>query len=387
MVFVAYSAGGLTSSLYGVICQISENNISYGNSTVLSGAYYCGKTISVTKLSSSKVLIAHTYVPNSNYPNQIHLYAIVCAISGTSITAGTDTKIVSNSEAGRYNIQAITLTSNKVIILHRQGEYTSQTNAGAIVCTISGTTITAGTGKSLQTGYCLGATSMFGIALNKSKVLVAYRDNGVKLAAQICTISGTAITLGTETQVSTIEYSGLGLSIAKLEENKAIISHQATTDGCAYAIVCTISGTTITAGTDTKIGITPNTSGDSNFKITTSIVAIDANTIFAFYSYNTDYMLYGVLCLIDGTNISIKRNIQLSSVYYSGKVISAAILDKNNIFVAHSKTADYQLYGTLVDSSLEVLIKKITSSAEEIKGIAIASATSGQLAQIKKPNV
>ena len=96
--------------------------------------------------------------------------------------------------------------------------------------------------------------------------------------------------------------------------------------------------------------------------------------------------LYLRLCTINETILTLDNKTQLSSVENSGSTISAVALSENNIFIGHSYGADNYLYG-MVLGYLANLVKTITSSTEEISGIAITSGQAGEMVQVKKPNV
>ena len=87
--FAAYGYGS-SGYLYGKVLTISDSSISEGTAVALSSTTNAGRVISAVALSSTSVFIAHSYGSNQ------YLYGIVCTISGTSITAGTDRSFAQN---------------------------------------------------------------------------------------------------------------------------------------------------------------------------------------------------------------------------------------------------------------------------------------------------
>lgn len=132
--FVAYGYGS-SGYLYGKVLTISDSSISEGTAVALSSTTNAGRVISAVALSSTSVFIAHSYGSNQ------YLYGIVCTISGTTITAGTDTALVSTAGAGAA-ISATNYSFSNVFIAHSSD--TTNYYLNGIACTISSTTITKG---------------------------------------------------------------------------------------------------------------------------------------------------------------------------------------------------------------------------------------------------
>jgi len=286
----------------------------------VSNSYY---HISAVALSDTKVFIAHR--------NGSYLYGIVCTINGTTITAGTDTQLSTGGTSYQY-ASSVALSDNKVFVAHRYGSYLY-----GIVCTIDGTTITAGTDTQLSTGSSAYSYAS-AVSLGENKVFVAYCYNSSYLGCIVCEINGTTITIGTETQLSTKGSSYEYASAVSLSENKVFVAHRnggSSNSSYLNGIVCTIDGTTITAGTDTTISST------SNASYYASAVALNDNKVFVAHRYGS--YLGGVVCTIDGTTITAGTDTTLVSINYSYEYASAVALSNNKIFIAH-RSGSY-LYG------------------------------------------
>ena len=250
--------------------------------------------------------------------NNYYLYAMVCIISGTSITPGTDTELSSNVGTGR-KISAVALSENKIFVTH------------------------------MDTNF-----KLFGIA---------------------CTISGMTISKGTDTQLSSLLQSGDVFSSAKLSENKVVIAHCATEYYHLYGVVCIITGTTINVATDTVLST--EYSGR-----TISIVALNAEKVLILHNKSTNNYLYRMLCAISNTSITAGMDIQLSSVAGSGFNISAVKLNEALVFIVHGNT---DLLGMTLDYFLN-LVKKVILSEERIDGVAITGGQAGELVTTVRPD-
>lgn len=274
-VFVAYSSSD--AYLYGVICTIDDKNVTVSNATQLSSISNSGYMYkSVTVLDNNTVFIAHS-VGSSFY-----LYGLICTINDTEITTGTDTKLSSESYSG-FLVATTKLTNNKIFV------------------TISSS----------------GSTYLYGM---------------------VCTIDGIEITTGTKTQVGTKEDYIYNLSVVALNENKIFITYgsDSSSNYYLYGIICTIEGTGITRGISTLIGKT------TFYESTATTVLLSENKVFVvrLLNNNDDYYLYGLVCTIDGTEITTGTDTQLFKSKYSLEYskISAVTLDKDKIFIVDTKS-------------------------------------------------
>ena len=205
-----------------------------------------GEHITAVKLSSDKVFIV--YERASTY--SARMYCIVCTISGYIITKGTEIELSLGAGTVISSISASALSEDKVFIAHHI--YNSgANNLYGIVCTISGTTITKGTATSLSS--MSNSIHISIITLSTEKVFIAYLYGSYTyLYGIVCTINGSTITAGTNTQLSSINSSGLGVSAILISNNRIFIAHS------NYGLVCTISGTIIIKGIDARLNTISN---------------------------------------------------------------------------------------------------------------------------------
>lgn len=295
-------------------------------------------------------------------------YAVVCTINNDmTITVGT--KIVLHSEATN-TVSATLISQDKVFIV---SSYSVNYPLSVIVCTISNSTITVGTLQKITSCYFYGG----GLEVKKlsdNKVIIAFAyfktSQNYNLYGIICTVSGTNITVGTNTQLSSDYYSAYAISIVILSESKIFIAHSNSTNYYLYGMICTVSGTTITVETDVKLS-EQNIIGK---KI--SAVLLEDNRVLIAHGYGDNSYLCGMLCKINDTKIEIEMDVQLDEKTNSSKII-ASLLSNNNIFVAYDYSA------TVL--TISKLVLPVTTPTDNIYGVAKDNGTEGDMIDIYRP--
>ena len=357
-VFIAHGTNSEDASgnkLIGVVCTISGTTITAGTHTQLSTRNWAGSRISLVALSSTKVFIAHSYGSSTA---SYTLYGLVCDISGTTITTGSDVSVVDTNYSG-YAMSVTRLSSTKVFIAYcnnSSGRYLY-----GIVCTVSDTTIAQGTktklnGDTTYTGSCVSATT-----LSSTKVFIAhsYSTSGY-LYGMVCIISDTTITHGTDTALVT-ENTGFHISAVALSSTKVFIAH-ALVNNYLWGIVCTISDATITKGTDTLL----KDSLHSAYTLFVSKYTSDSALILHGTSDTaSSSYLYGMICPVSGTTITAGADVKISDVAYSGAVFSSVFLDSEKLFVAHSGTSNYVMWGRMLKAENNALTNQFTTTNYE----------------------
>jgi hypothetical protein len=188
--------------------------------------------ISACALTDSKVLVAYQDGGNLKYGT-----AVVLTIDGTTITAGTEITFQDTNVDVNY-ISAVALSDSKALVVYQGG-----VNSSAKVLTIAGTTITVGTEINFEGGS--GTLYPSAVALTDSKVLVAYQDfdNSRYGTAIVFTVDGTTITAGTAKvfDYNTTTYP----SLVAFSETSTLVAYN---NGLSSYSSIEVSGTTITAG-------------------------------------------------------------------------------------------------------------------------------------------
>ncbi len=209
--------------------------------------------IAVAQIGTNKIIAVNK--------SQVHyIRARVATISGTTFTWGSAVQVYTDG-ANFYikGFHVTSLGTDKAVIVYRSSE--TGYNGKAVVATVSGTTITlGGTHYDIDSANGIDNTAPVKVAqLNTDKFIALYTDNtDWEGKARAGTVSGTTITFGSVTRYSDEwcpQYRGV--AVAPLGTDKAIAFYtNPECDGYIKAVACTVSGTTITWGTIVTIDTT-----------------------------------------------------------------------------------------------------------------------------------
>lgn len=165
--------------------------------------------------------------------------------TGTSVTAGSSTTLESNITSissaahGEKALWADQLATNKFIAVYRNWS----NGLRAVVGTVSGTTITAGTPITLG-AFNVGAGASV-VAIDTDRAVIARYDGANTISLDMITVSGTTITDNGETSVTTQILDDVQPGMCKTGTNKfALVT---TNQGSQTEVtIFSVSGTTIT---------------------------------------------------------------------------------------------------------------------------------------------
>jgi hypothetical protein len=217
----------------------------------------------------------------------------------------------------------------------------------ARVATVSGTSVSFGSATSFGStgnyGYVTSGSSTTGIVAN-SPITGA---NSGKLVATALTISGTTITAGSETVLDALP-SGDPFGIQAVSATSAIAAYFAPTTSYLKAVGMTISGTTITVGT--PVTLTAYTTAFNNYDCGPVMAAISGNQVFipTINQTASPSTLLGQILTISGTTVT-------SSI--TGTILSTAPRFPTVTYLGSSKLAVG--YG---DSTTRISAKVLTLS-------------------------
>lgn len=329
------SVGDFVEFINGVA---SQTTVTSADTPISSKTNRDGWRISATALDENKVFIAHSS------STSFYLHGVIVTINGTTITAGADTQLSTTASYTGEAISAVALDESKVFIVHNGGA--SNYHLTSTLCTISGTTITVASTKDLSTTKATGY-SISTELLSSDKVFIAHRyDSSNKyLYGMVVTISGTTITPGTDTKLQASNYAGASVSTCKVLSNLIFVAHSLNSSYSLYALRCSISGTTITASSSTQL----MTSTNSGYVISTCLrsTGTDGGYVFVAHSDSADYLLYGFVCSVSKTSISRGTDYLINSTAYAGYNVSTCLLPNNKVFIAHCRTSSYYLNGVI----------------------------------------
>ena len=330
------------NSNYGtaVIATISGTGtaatVSFGSEYVFNDASTLD--ISAVALSETKVLIAYRDVGNSNKGT-----AIIATISGSTITHGSEYVF---NDASTDFISA-TKTSENVLIAYRD---VGNSNKGtAIMANISGNTITYGSEHVFNNG---DAPQIHAGTLASDKALITFDNvlNSGRGTACVATVSGLTISFGASTVFESGSPNYTNLTV--LGSSLAVTSYEIEDDDWeAYVRPLTISGTTVTAGTRSNIGVGHDEEGIAYGA--GAAAALDSTHVVVIYRDN-DNSGYGTTKIgtVSGTGASAtvtfgpKKGFNQSSIC----AVSAARLDRIHALITYRDDAN--LYGTAIVATI-----------------------------------
>jgi hypothetical protein len=209
--------------------------------------------LNIVKLSDTKVVVVFRHQGDNNTPK-----AFVVDINGNTMTAGTFYTIVAGDA---YSVRAKNIDGTRFVTTYWKS------SQGAIrIGSVSGTVITFGTATNYE-GNSIGDP----VPLDGTRIFIPYRNQSFSNLAysRVISISGTTITSVGASQVP-FPQTGGNSTVANfiraelIQTNKVIIAYKNETSntsggGRSYALVATISGTTITYDSNQIVNNDPET--------------------------------------------------------------------------------------------------------------------------------
>lgn len=286
------------NGIFAVVASISGTVVTYGT-TVLVRSNFSPQTASICALSSTLCLVGYETTAGNLFGTR------TLSISGTTITVNAEVTNVAVSQI--ISVRALTSTTALAVF-----------NADAVVISVAGTVPSFGTPASIGLSANYRSLSI----LSSTKAIVLYDGTSSYPTANVISVSGTTVTVGSALVIQSVATNQL-TSVIGLSATTAI----AEITGAANVIQVvplTISGSTVTAGTVTSLTTATISSAPQ------AATAIDGTSGIALYSnaagagvgvaaiYNASVLATGsVTTLVPGTNIA-----RMSGVF----------LDTNKIF-------------------------------------------------------
>lgn len=371
-VFIAHQYNNSTQNVAGIVCTISGANITYGTDTQLNdiGNNKCYLPSKLLLLENGNVFIPYT--TSSGY----RVHGMLVSIDGSVITVEADTNL--NNMAGSSSLSAELLPNGNIFIAHA---YNTNYHLYGMIVNVNGTTITAGTDTAISTTQNSGEVISTELLAN-GNVFIAHSNAYYKtLTAMVVSISGTTITAGTNVQLSSVNYSGLVISTCLLKNGNVFVAHKYDdTNHYLYGVVCSINGTTVTKGTDTAI----STAKYSGYSI--SVEPLPNNKAFILHSSSltSTYTLYGIIINTDGIAITLGQDTPMNVTQSSGYSLSSLLLKNDTLFVIHGQTqSQYMLYAQIwgIDYDNNIPTNNISTTEYETQ---VRKVTTGQFDGIAK---
>ena len=350
------------SYLYGMLCTITDKNITIEEDKCIDSNSNTGIYFSAELLEENKVFVTYKYVAGErNFIN-----ATILTITDT-IQIGTNEQI---DNAMLDNICLTKLNSNKVLIA-----YTLNFNLYGIVCTISNTTITVGTRTKMA-----DADKIWQIVANENMVLILYKgkDNAY-LCGATCTINGTSIAPQNYTVLSALDSVTQAVYAVLINSNTVFIAYSSGINNYLYGLICTIANTTMTVNTETQLSIQKHSAQ------AISVIKNSENKIIILHSNGTERHLCATAIEIDSNTIIVRNTEILSAIEEYAYAISATLIGAD-IFIAHNNNADTnKLHGIVIEPTIVPEVQTATQQ-DKIFGIATTKAIDGQVVKVVRPN-
>ena len=315
----------------GTVEAVTNGGNTAGSDAQFEGASVYG-VVSAYDSTSGKIVVVYSDVGNS-----FHGTVAIGTVSGTSISFGTP--VVFYTDTTDWPAVSYDVNADRVVISWQAG---GAANYGyAIVGTVSGTSISFGTGVEFN-----AASTQFNVIsydANAQKVLLTYHGTSSYGYSIVGTVSGTSISFGTAV-VFNSAYTSNPASVYDSNAQKVVIGYgNSGSSGAGTAIVATISGTSVSYGTPTEFQ-----PGASNAYISLAFDSVN-NKIAVIYedTASTNYG-HGIVGTVSGTSISFGASVVFSAatttfISATYNVAAASIL----IFFR-----DTPLNGTIVSASI-----------------------------------
>lgn len=201
-------------------------------------------------------------------------------------------------------------------------------NLFASILTISGNSITEGTRVILASSIGSNIKIVRATKTRDNQVFAVYTyGSNMYLYGIALSVSGSAITAGTATSLSSTQNYGYYADITTLADGKVFVSHPHSNNSQSipYGMVCMMSGANYISniGTDTQIGATLN--GVNTLYAKTGTIDSDNALITGVSGGDSGNTLYGVIATISNTTITVGTNQQIK--YDSSAIFRAQYSD------------------------------------------------------------
>jgi hypothetical protein len=316
----------VNTTYYAVVGTVSGGSITFG--TPVSLGTVSGQLVSRCAIEAGSGKVVVMYRSSST-----NVSIRVGTILGTSISFGSSTTVTAEAVDGRPFDICYCATSGKFVYVRSRGAASNY--ARAAVGTVSGTNISFGTEADIHATATYSRYICCTYDSTNDKIVAFYIRSEVLYAA-VGTVSGTTISFGTEVTC----YSGRGYYLdAAFDANagKTVTTFVNTaSDSRGRAIVGTVSGTSISFGTAAEF--------TANAVDGTSIAYDSTNhKLILSYGYaDSPQYIKAVTGTISGTDITFGTAVNVTDSGYSGATHAIVYdSDTNSAVVAYRELSNY----------------------------------------------
>jgi len=272
-----------------------SKSILWGTPVSIDSGMNIGRGGALCTIDSNTAVLVGVVNPFGSTP----VTAKVITVSGTSVTVGSGYTVGSSN--GSFQLpRCATFDTDKIVIFWRNSN-----NLNAVVGTVSGTSISFGTPV---VGPTYGHSNGNIISLNSVSGIITYErfSPTYSMMAVPITVSGTTLSFGTETQLADTTGDSGGAFASKLNNSQAVLSWDEA-DGYSRTAIATVSGTDLTLGPKTVI-----TDSVEGFAGQTQVLVLDSDKVV--YGYSRTTLGFNTrIGSISGTTISMDGETQLTA--------------------------------------------------------------------------
>jgi len=335
---------------YAVVGSYSGTAITWGTPV----KFHTGTTQDAPRIqydtSSGKVLIIYN-------ASSAYLYGIVGTVSGTSISFGTPTAMISNW--GRYVRPTYDSNNGNVIIAYKN-ESGSGTGE-AKIATISGTGVSFSSSATYSSG---GNVATHGCAYdsNAQAFSVLYNSNSNNTKASIGTSDGSSITFGSETEVEYDKILAGDCSYDSVNQ-KVVFVYRDLNATTLRARVGTLTG-----GSTRSVSLGTEVTVESNPMDSQSVsCAFNGGTTTILYTLSSDNYRRYINGTVSGTSISFNTAARLYSDNATNYRSTICTMSGSNVCIGMQPSSTA---GSLVDDyGYGIIYSGVGSNSADFIGI------------------
>ena len=296
------------------------------------------------------------------FPDSANSYYATCTtatLSGTTMTMNTPTVI--NSTACNFVRCAYDATEDRVVFFYR---YNGSGNYGkARAASVSGSTFTFGTEENAFSNNALGNNEGDICNLDDSKVALCWGSVTSLTGAnvEVVSISGSSLSFGTEASVS----SNTSLPMRMASGKKGELLCQLGYSSHIQYVACTVSGTTVTAGTVTEISGGSSTINDVASGFWAGYTSPESTYVAVYQTPGggSDAML-GRVITVSGTTLTLNSttalSLEASSNYpalgWGGSSTQALFYYRDDAATSFGRVTEIDYAGTTVSEGTTVTV-------------------------------
>ncbi len=287
----------------------------------------------------SATVAVYAYIEYNTGTGASDLKAVVATRSGSTISYGS--AIVVRAGLSPQGLSICKLSSTTALITYE--EATNNYLAGKVL-TVSGTSVSAGTEATINSVSQYPSVTR----LSDTSAACAYVQGGLKVV--VASVSGTTLTWNTPATVSSVGVNQL-ISITSLSSTSVLtVFDNSNASNYPYAVVSTISGTTVTNGTAVSL----DSLGASNFM---GVAAFSGTSAVAVWARTSGSYGMAVGMTISGTTITVG-----TPITYSAAATTSSVAGAMQPIVFDGTSASYSIYRTSSKTYVNKIILSGTSA-------------------------